>query len=710
MPTLYASGQREMQEIVDKEHEFINKEHMDEEIVKLIKKQVTDFSEDYRENRIYWWDTPEEFFKREKTILNSLYNVHNKIIKKYIEEHNDTLNLDLYFKMFKSVHYKNCLEIITFIISRKNISSRLTDEQILELYKHYPRECRDNWYFQGVKERIKNLFLEEKYPEKLNKEEEVLIYLNTLRYDANYSFLSLEDVYYNLKLTSEELKNIINKYDFEYINREDIHHFWNMLSYRKKIITPEIKESLYNKVMNSNSLLKLIWRKSNGSECQWFYSYDIFTKKQLDKLCKKLYDIVSDKNLYKVNSRHSCNNFKRDFVEGFANSWKSPTKNSQKQVILDRMINDLIEQQDYAEESRLNMKNIYNLSKDINWTIGKAESKKLLNALKNNYLFFETILDVRYSNCSYEFDFIKNKIITHMDSLELLNIIQMNINNITEERAFRVFDIVTNIIGTEKNPEKLEKVSSEILNHIFEISKEVLDTHKFTPYTRNITIYKFLTNDSFKYLTKENKKKILNFCVHSNEACKEITDLINSGNITGNDLINMWNFDLKNTEFHCGIIDTAFTKYGIDEINEEFITLINNYLQEHKLDYVRFVRKRRYRDWADFEIDFICEVENQYSIFDYLNNRSRFTEEQWDKIFKHFYHMDTNPFIPFNSYLFRFYNEFDRNYNSMIKETKYQDGDLINEKDSNKIEKVLKKVKKKAEKAELDDLNDELPF
>ena len=79
----------------------------------------------------------------------------------------------------------------------------------MELYKHYPRECRDDWYFQGVKERIKNLFLEEKYPEKLNKEEEVLIYLNTLRYDANYSFLSLEDVYYNLKLTSEELKNII---------------------------------------------------------------------------------------------------------------------------------------------------------------------------------------------------------------------------------------------------------------------------------------------------------------------------------------------------------------------------------------------------------------------------------------------------------------------------------------------------------------------
>ena len=131
------SSKEEMQKIIDLENEFLNADYTDDQIRLLIQKAFKLQSEDetFFHDRVYWWDTPGEFFSREKTVLQSKAKNYESVISRHFKEKD--IDVNLFIKHFKEYGIKKHADFISMICAREELLEKISDENVKILCRAY---------------------------------------------------------------------------------------------------------------------------------------------------------------------------------------------------------------------------------------------------------------------------------------------------------------------------------------------------------------------------------------------------------------------------------------------------------------------------------------------------------------------------------------------------------------------------------------------
>lgn len=699
MVTLYVKNKEEVQKLADSDRSFLDKMRDDEEIISLMKNQITNENENYIEEREVYYtycfpNCSDRYCGRNSctsiaTILPAVRSVENEAITKHLKKKGATLNINLYFDFFKQTGFEKCKQLISYFCINPSIVDRLSDEQVVSIYKAFPTACLCEEQFRyGVllSRRLRKLILENKYTKEIKKKEEI-----TKLFNGAKTFIDKYDTE-SLTVGSGDLKYIVENCNLS--KCEYPRYLSCFLQFNQKQINDEIRKILFNKLqkLDDYEFQRVIYCTPDITSCTYLCFYDVFNEKQLNAICCRLYNIIGEKKSSRDETRYKE---KYAFVSAINKYWNSSSKEKQEISIINEIIKEMIELGSDKHEVRFRVRLIHELIGDKKVIFGKCNFQKIYDLMKKDPKFLYAILDI-YPNCDYKFSFIKDNIIDGIGEIEILKLLDKNLNsenasNLAEEIK-QAYQIIKNIIYFKEGFEN-EELIKELLNKVFVKQNEQLEQlegdqlYFFT--------LEFLEENLFKYLTYENKNKVLeNFSLCECHSYDKLVCLIIRGHIKINQLMYLWEYLFKNKN-RFGLIDALFKKNDYNGLPESFVNVLNKYLNDNKLDYVRFVSKNSGRRWTDLEISYICETESIDNIYFYLKEEWRFTEQQWDRLFKYFYKVKSNPFIPFwvkDVY----YREFDKEYKIIINRKKYLDGDLIGVKEKSKINRLVKSIKKKA--------------
>ncbi len=723
---------------------FIDKKRTDEEIIALMEKQMINQGKDYVEKRQYGFEKYRKYYdeddydKIERPLtIPSVKEVENDAIKRHLKNAFDNLNVDMYLDFFNEYSevlnsycnrgkFKNCEEWISYFCDNKNVE-KLSDEQVIAIYKVFPNYLRNRIKFDdAITKRLKKIIMGNKFNDVINKNDEILRAI-----ENKLSFLSLDEAK-NLITDYKDLKYIVSNLSFKlYVDNSFIaHKICYILENKKQLVNSEIKTILFNKLGKLSDLLlwTAICYDYNG--VLGFNFVNILNEKQLNSLFHRLYKAT---NVFE-NKLHT----KQEFIEFFKKSKDFKSKESQKSVIIDEILNEMISLGSDAVKTHMSL--IYSLNGNKKFLFSKKTKERLLAKISESTGFLQYLLECDYDSCPYEFDFIKINIIDEISEEKILKQFHKELSAVNHS----VYDF--SFFRDYKMSNRDSKAISNVVNHLSdesinrELVKMVLNEDFCIQYrcdkseeNEYSNLSEYLNENSFKYLDDENKNKLLEYVFTEKKINKWIKSgdrYIMNGNYHG-DLINnkvanlilgkyisyetfmmLWNIwlgDGDDLRFYL-ISAILFKSYNTGvKLDERFNDIISEYLEANKLGYVSFVKNRLSRLWTDIEISYICEVESIKTISGFLKYPYRFTEKQWDKLFRHFYKMDFNPFVPFDSNIHH-YNDFDTAYNMMKAGVKYEDFESIDFKDTDKVNGLIKKMKKNASKAIIDDSDDMLPF
>lgn len=711
MLTLHVENREAVQKLADSDRSFLEKKRDDKEIISLMKNLIINQNKNYIEERkvyyTYFFPNPYEGHVVSYPcvgirVLPSVRSVENEAITKYFKKKGATLNINLYFNFFKQIGFEKCKQLISYFCINPSIVERLSDEQVVSIYKAFPTACLGEEQFgYGVllSKRLRKLILENKYTKEIKKKEEITRLFNGVK-----TFIDIHDVN-SLTVESSDLKYIVKNCN---LGKHDCSLYLScFLKINQKLINDEIRKILFNKLqkLDNYEFQTVMCGTSYITSCEYFCFYDVFKEKQLNAICCRLYNIIGEKKSSRDEARYKE---KYAFVSAINKYWNSSSKEKQEISIINEIIKEMIELGFDKHEVRFRMGLIHKLIGDKKVIFGKCNFQKIYNLMKKDPKFLYAILDI-YPNCDYKFSFIKDNIIDGIGEIEILKLLDKNLNsentsNLAEEIK-RAYQIIKNIIYFKEGLEN-EELIKKLLNKVFLKQNEQLEGNQLYFFT-----LEFLEESLFKYLDYENKNKVFENLFLDKDGFLnygKLVYLIICEHININQFIYLWEHLFKRKN-RFELIDALFEKNDYNSLPESFINVLNKYLNDNKLDYVRFVEKNSVRRWTDLEISYICETENIDNIYFYLKNQCRFTEQQWDRLFKYFYKVKNNPFVPFG-FENVYYPEFDRKYKTITSGKKYSDGDLIDVKEKNKMNRLVKSIKKKAANDEAVFENEPLPF
>lgn len=692
-----------IEEIKNKERDLENKKYSDAEIISFIRNQITNNDKEYTEGRAYRQN--HEFYGWTDIKKPSLKSIENEIIKKHLRENGAGLNINLYFDLFNEIGLDKCKQIVLGFLENSIIVERLTDEQVISIYQSFPDECRTWREFKPLSNRIRQLILENKFQKILNKNDEIIKFIS----ENDDSFLNSDDVNSNLIITSDDLKYIINSlypvcrkgYFYEDLCQQDMcRNFNELLDHRKEIVDDNVKRLLFNKlqVLTDADFMVVI--------CPYIYYFDRVLKfnftnsldeEQLNNICRRLYRIS------KTSDIPGTTKFSKqyDFISYFKSEWHSYSKMSQEKTLTDEIIDEMImllySKKEYERVIELRMKMIYNLTGNKKGVFSKESLKKIFAEMCNSDFFFYHILNISPAEFNYKFDFIKNNIIDEVGEGEILKLLDKYLSSAHVKDAF---NIAENIVKNLKDKDENQELINKILNDIFE---------KLYKHPQNEILFKYLDVDLFKYLNEENKNKLLRFIAKENRVNADaLAHIIVSGHINIAQFTHFWQCLLseENNSLKRLIINSLFKNNEYNKLDESFRSVLVEYINDNKLDYVRFVLNFDIRDWTDLEVSYICEVESLDNIGTYLQSTYRFTKKQLNILFRHFYKMDSCPFAPDPDGSGSAYLEFNEGYKKITNGKTYSDGNLELE-EREKINSLVLNIKRKIKEAKD---TDGLPF
>lgn len=697
------------------------KDYTDEEIIVLMERYATDYSDDYNRQREYWVNSNEGHIRREKIVLSPIKEIDEAIIKKHLDT--NVLDADKYFNLFNKVGFENLKELILYLCKNDNTTKKLTDEQVISVYKAFPMDCRDDFTRKEFFKRLKNIVLENKFSDVISRNDEIIrLFDSRFQGGGIDKFITLSDVY-KIQIQHADLKYIINNLELPYSSYSCGREFACFLDEinrnKKHLLDDEMKNILFNKLkdLNDYELHEVMFKsglRDFPEKNSWFVFDDILNEEQLNYLCSRFYNYIS-KHKYdneKKEPERVVNARKYNFLKYFGTRWKSPTADKQKKSLVDVIVDQMISVEFNEENVKTNFNLIHCLTegavfKNKNDNFSKESLTKLLREMENNNNFLYASLDSSCINWPYEFEFVYNNIIEGIGTLKILELLNNSIDLKSETLTSdvqKVFEIIKNIVtkqDKENQPTKqfTNKEELEIMN----VFNKLFEIQYVKKEEKNSQILKYLNVDVFKYLNDENKDKMLMHIKTSK--WDNILSLITNEVVNYDQFVKLWNYDKENKETHFSLINEFMISKKV--INDErFLNLINSYVMDNKLDYIRYVEKNENRSWTDLEISFMCEVESFENIASYLNNAYRFTAEQWDTVFRHFYKSTTNPFVPFD-FALKHYLEFDEEYKALQNGITYKDSGLVNQKE---VSKLIKKVRKLAKKDQEAFDNEPLPF
>lgn len=695
------------------------KDYTDEEMIVLMERYAADYSDDYISQREYWVNSNEGHIRREKIVLSPIKEIDEAIIKKHLDT--NVLDVDKYFNLFDKVGFENLKEIILYLCKNDNTTKKLTDEQVISVYKAFPMDCRDDFTRKEFFKRLKNIVLENKFSDVINRNDEIIRLFDS-RFEGLgiVELIELDDVY-KIPIQHADFKYIINNLSLPYSSYSCGKRFACFLGEinrnKKHLLDDEIKNILFNKLkeLDDYELHNVMFNREFSGK-PWFVFDDILNEEQLNYLCCRIYNYVSGHKYYngEKEPERVVNARKYEFLKYFGDSWKSPTADKQKKLLIDTIVNQMISVKFNEENVKTNFNLIHCLTEGAtfkykNDNFSKESLTKLLQEMENNNKFLYASLDSSCINCPYEFEFVNNNIIKGIGTLKILELLNDSVDLKSETLSADVqktFEITKNIVTSEqkaKEEQSIKQFNNQEELAIMSVFNKLFEIQYINKDEKNSRILKYLDVAVFKYLNDENKEKLLMYIKTSK--WDNILNLITNEVVTYDQFIKLWNYDDDNKESHFSLINEFMI--GEKAINDErFLSLINNYVMDNKLSYIRYVEKNENRSWTDLEISFMCEVESFENIASYLNNAYRFTPEQWDTVFRHFYNSKINPFVPFD-FALKHYLEFDEEYKSLQNGITYKDSGLANEKE---VSKLIKKVRRLAKKDQEAFDNEPLPF
>lgn len=720
---------------------FINKKRTDEEIIALMKKQMTNQEYDYVEKRQYGIEKFYEYYdedyktkiKRPLTIP-SVKEVENDAIKKHFKNEFNNLNIDMYLAFFNQYsvifnrfggkkEFNTCVEWISYFCDNKNVE-KLSDEQVIAIYKVFPYYLRSLIIFnKTITKRLKKIIMYGKFDDVINKNDEILMLV-----EGKSSFLSLGEAK-ELITDYNDLKYIVSNVSFEpYVGKSfTASNICYILENKKQLVNREIKNILFNKLseLSKYELSELLLSKTMCYDYNVVLEFDfvnVLNEKQLNSLFRKLYKAT---NIFENEL-----NKKQEFIEFFKKSKDFKSKESQRSVITDEILNEMINIGPAAIKTHMNL--IYSLNGNKKFLFSKKTKERLLAKINESTLFFQSLLECDYQSCQYEFDFIKSNIIDEIGEEKIFKQFHKELREdyVSGNKLSKIIlNVVNHISDESENHELVKKVLNE--DFCFQYRCERSEENKYS------NLKEYLNENSFKYLDTGNKNKLLEYIFKQKIFYKyieigdryilndnyrgyeivptdnKVANLILGKHISYETFIMLWNDWLGNENtLRFYLIDSILSESydtGI-KLDERFNNIISEYLDANKSEYVSFVKNELSRPWTDIEIAYICETESVNTISEFLRDYYRFTEKQWDKLFRHFYKTDFNPFVPMYSNI-TYYDDFDTVYNrKVINKVKYKDFESIDIKDPNEVNSLIKKMEKKASKVISDYSDDGLPF
>lgn len=724
---------------------LIKEKRTDEEIIALMEKQMINQEYDYVEKRLYGIENFYDVKLRRPLTIPSVKEVENDAIKRHLRNEFDNLNIDIYLAFFNKYsvifnrfggekEFNTCVEWISYFCDNKNVE-KLSDEQVIAIYKVFPYYLRSLIIFnKTITKRLKKIIMDGKFDDVINKNDEILMLV-----EGKSSFLSLGEAK-ELITDYNDLKYIVSNVSFEpcFDKRFTASNICYILENKKQLVNREIKNILFNKLseLSEYELSELLLSKAMCYDYNVVLEFDfvnVLNEKQLNSLFRKLYKAT---NIFKNEL-----NKKQEFIEFFKKSKDFKSKESQRSVITDEILNEMIDIGPDAIKTHMSL--IYSLNGNKKFLLSKKTKERLLAKINESTLFFQSLLECDYQSCQYEFDFIKSNIIDEIGEEKIFKQFHKELSAINHNFFCGYFSDY--VCGN-----KFSKIISNVVNHIsdesenHELVKKVLNEDFCLQYrcerseeNKYSNLKEYLNENSFKYLDTKNKNKLLEYIfkqkifyeyikigdryiLNDNYRGYEIVptdnkvaNLILGKHISYETFMMLWNDWLGNENtLRFYLIDSILSNSydtGI-KLDERFNNVISEYLGANKSEYVSFVKNELYRPWTDIEIAYICETESVNTISEFLRNKYRFTEKQWDKLFRHFYKMDFNPFVPLYSNII-YYDDFDTVYNMKVtKKVKYKDFESINIKDPSEVNGLIKKMEKKSSKVISDYSDDGLPF
>lgn len=643
--TLTATSQDAMQKIVDKEWEFVNKEYTDIEIRKLIKEYFKRAKNDktFFCDRVYWWDTPDSFFKKEKTVLDPISKNYDKVIHGHLKTKD--IDVNSFIRFFKHKGTKKHEEFIKTICSRSDIIDQFSEESVRILcavYNYYKNEA--NTY--NLADRIRPLIINSKdQDDKLfNFNREVVRFLETDSLNFGYldkpyfSVLRRNDLD-NITLSEKDLLYIINKLRFDLYDLHDMFLELDiLLSKNVDSVTERVSDLLYKKL-------------NNVSEYKFWNDIDFDEREYLlfKHLSNNHINTIIDKN-YKKGEDNTY------FLLKLRNSVKD--KNIFSQKILSMILDDIGNTKDTE-----NLNNIITMFTNfvISWEVdyySEENTRKLYDLLVQDTTLALKMLSpdtyrvnikeqTKRNNFTPDFSFIKKYIAKPLHEKRVGYITELLVKDRTldsEQVLYVVGDVVNNLdinkIGLSRVYEIVDKIY-----RVFFVHQTKQDIRVYgekcvlkDPHRASYIGLQFINKRLFHYLDEKAQYRILNKTVYEDFSSSNILNSAISDNYFSKKQFNYIWEKLNTEEKRFNLIGGVYLKNDPIDLEDNTVRKFNNYL-EYNID--RFINfyftDKKYFEKPDLIIDYICKRYSFESAKHILNSRYLFTKEQNQKLFNSFY-------------------------------------------------------------------------